>query len=384
MAITDNDTYPLWYIQQVEGIRTDVRLVNLQLLYNDSYINQMKEKLYSSAPLPITMPEKKYVQGIRDVLPYVDYGLTDSVELKDLFDVLVSDNEDDKIEMQDGSKENFLPTKKFKLSVHTDQLIKTGTISPEEKNLVAPVMEWNYTKNYVTKSDLAVMDILVHNNWKRPVYFSAGTSSDSYFGLDNYLHLEGYAYRLLPFKRDISDKRNKSETAHSQPMYDHLMNKFQLNSFKKTAYLDPESRRIANMTWNSFNTLAANLYQEGKASQAKNVMFKALDNLPLHNYTITDTVIKYRSAINLYQLHEINKATILVKSAVKFLNSELTYYASLNEEDQRFAVNDIRDVASLLESFKQMANTYKQELVSKEIDDIYKSLEDKLIFSLQG
>ena len=363
----DNDTYPLWYAQQVLGVRKDIRLVNTELLYKASYIDQLKKQLFDSAPLPITMNGDTYVDGKRDVLPFVDYGIADSVELTDLFGVLISDNAADKVQMQSGSMENFLPTKKFKMKVDANQVVKSGTLPAQDKNNISSAMEWIYPKNFLAKNDLAMLDIIAHNNWKRPIYFCATMGSDSFFGLEKYFHLEGLAYRLLPLKREKTDQRDAMDVTHSNVMYTNVMNKFQLSSFKKAKYLDTESQRVANLTWNIFNSLASNLAAENKVDKAKLVMVKALNALPLRNYSVADTAVKYRTAGNLYALNETDKANDLVKSATNFLSSELNYYSSLNQEDQEMNRNDIGNVLSLLNAFQKMADANGQAGISKEI-----------------
>ncbi|MGV3508642.1 MAG: DUF2723 domain-containing protein, partial [Sphingobacteriaceae bacterium] len=182
----DNDTYPLWYVQEVEGVRPDVRIVNLSLLGTDWYIRQMKEKVNQAEALPITMPNSKFVQGVRDVIRYYDWNVEGYTELKTVFDIITSDNEADKIAMQDGSKDNILPTKKLKLTIDPNQVLKTKTVSADQSANILPSLEWTYNKDYVTKAELAMFDILAHNNWKRPIYFAVTVPSDNYIGLQNY------------------------------------------------------------------------------------------------------------------------------------------------------------------------------------------------------
>jgi len=316
------------------------------------------------------MNEANYVDGIREVLPFVDYGIADSVELKELFEVLTSDNAADKVQMQDGSMENFLPTKKFKLKVDANQVVQSGTLPARDKNNIVSAMEWVYPKNFLGKNDLAMLDIIAHNNWKRPIYFCSTMGSDSFFGLEKYFHLEGLTYRLLPLKREKSDQRDPLDVAHSDVMYTNVMNKFQLSAFNKAKYLDTESQRVANLTWNIFNSLASNLAAEDKVDKAKAVMNKALSVLPLRNYSIADTAVKYRTAGNLYALNETVKANELVKSATSFLSSELNYYSSLNQEDQNLNRNDIGNVLSILDAFQKLADANRQTGISKEITEI--------------
>jgi len=374
----DNDTYPLWHAQEVEGIRPDVRIVNLQLMYDPSYVNALKRKLYQSNPLPLIMPEAKYTHGIRDVMPFVDYGITDSVELKDIFEVLISDNDSDKVSMQDGSRSNFLPTRLLKLKIDPKQLLSTGTIRPDELPFVSGEMKWNYNKNYVTRSDLALIDILSHNEWKRPVYFTVGLSPDSYFGLDNYLHLEGYTYRLLPF---TYDKRDKNERTHNREMFSNVMKKYNLSSFSASPYLDPESRRVSRQTWDMMNSLAENLLREGEAGQAKLVMKKAMKDLPLRNYEIADTVFRYRTAMNLYQLNETAMADSIVKSSAGFLGSELVYYAALDAAGQQRSAGEIEFILNILEAFRREAEHNGRKEIVKLIRGMYGSVEGKLMVS---
>lgn len=373
----DNDTYPLWYAQQVEGIRRDVRIVNLQLLFDPAYITALKKPAWESRPLPIRMTEEKYRTGVRDVLYYMDYGLSDSVELKDIYEVLVSDHEGDQVEMQDGSRQNILPTRKIRLTVDPKQLLATGTVTPEELSRVVQTMEWTYGKNHVTRSDLAVLDILAHNNWERPVYFTAGISQDSYFGLDKYLHLEGYAYRLLPLK-PREDARDKSQVTHSAAFYSNVMNKFRLESFRRPAYLDPESRRVSDQTWQLLNTLGENLVAEGKTEEARKLMGRILDNMPDRNYTIRDSVERYRAASTLYKLRETGRANDLMLKTVSFLEAELVFLAGLDKEDQESRVDDIRTCAALLNLIGEEAVRNKQDRISARVEAVFTSAEKAL------
>lgn len=363
----DNDTYPLWYAQEVEGIRTDVRVVCIQFLPDQAYINQMKKQLNLSAPLPIKMAENKYVDGTRDYIPYMDYGLTDSVELKDLLAVMTSDNKADQVEMNDGSFMNFLPTRKLKLSINSDQLVKTHTIKAADKDKVLPEMEWNFNKSYVSKGDLALLDILVHNNWERPVYFATSASDDTYMGLEKYLHLEGYAFRLLPLKPAINERGEKEDRTNTDVMFSNMMNKLDFSAFRKSSYLDPETRSMLFSTWTLNNTLTSNLIEEGKTQQANLLLQKSLRELPLRNYSIRDTVSRVYTIQNLYALNRVNEANKLAKETSAFVSQEFDYVSTLEPELQLAHRRDIELGLFVLNNLDKITAGNDQKRVNQEI-----------------
>jgi hypothetical protein len=373
----DNDTYPLWYAQEVEGIRTDVRVLCVQFLPDAAYISQMKKQMNQSAPLPVSMTESQYTDGTRDYLPFVDYGITDSVELKDLFAVMTSDQQEDKVQMSSGSYMNFLPTKKLKLTVDTDQLVKTHTIRNSERSRAAKSMEWVFNKPYASKGDLAIFDILVHNNWKRPIYFATSVSEDTYMGLDKYLHMEGYAYRLLPFKVEPGDTRDKTERTNTDAMYDHVVNKMDFSGFKKSAYLDPLTRNFMNGTWAMCNTLSTNLILEGKTQMADAVISKSLKELPLRNYSIRDTLSRIGTIQNLYALGHIKEANLLSKDTSDYLSQELRYIETLDPRYQQAHLQNIRLGLYVLGNLEKLSSGYRQEELNQMIRKNLNSLADK-------
>jgi len=358
----DNDTYPLWYIQEVEGYRTDVRVVNLQFLSSESYLNQMKRQQDKSAPLPIKMTNNQYKDGTRDYFRYVDYGLKDSVELSDLLAVLTSDNKDDKIEMNDGTLENFLPTKKFKLSVDKAQILATNTVSKADEGKIASQMEWTFPKNNAFKADLAMLDIIQTNNWKRPIYFSIGISSDSYIGLDKYLYMEGSTYRLLPLQPKA--EANKFELTNNNLAFEHYQN-FEFAGYKTAKYIDPESRRVLQGTWSFANTLTENLLKENQTAMAKKVVDKSLSELPLRNWSISDTVNKVSLIANLNQLKMDAKAIEISQQTAKYVAQEFDYILSLNPEQQINLLNDIKRGMYVLQSLQEIADKSKQTSLHK-------------------
>ncbi len=373
----DNNTFPLWYVQEVEGFRRDVRVVNIQYLSDESYINQMKVALNSSAPLPIRMPAEKYVNGVRDYLPYFDYGLKDSVELDELLAVLTSDEKADKLELSDGTFQNFLPTKRFKLTIDADQLVKTGTISKDDKEKVVPVMEWELKKNNLFKSDLAILDILANNNWERPIYFETYVSGDTYMGLDDYLYLEGNALRLLPFKTDPKNLQDKMERTNTDLMYKNVMQRFNLDEFRTAKYLDTETRSFAEGTWTILNTLTSNLVLEGKSVEAHKLLIKNMEEMPLKNYSVEDTINRCQTIENMYLLSETKAASTLSMATLDFIDKELTYISSLEPRRINSYEREIHIGMFVLNQLGKLAVVHQQTELSKKFQNKFAELQAK-------
>ncbi|PST84602.1 DUF2723 domain-containing protein [Pedobacter yulinensis] len=326
----DNDTYPLWYIQEVENVRPDVRIVNLSLFDTDWYINGMKQKQNESAPLPISMKAEQYVQGVRDVMYYQDYKIAQSQELKDVVDFLLSDAEEAKISLQDGSKTNFIPTKKLKMTVNPDEVISSGTVPAAQRDRIAPEIDWTFNKNYVTKGTLAMFDILAHNQWKRPIYFATTVPSEQFNGLDNYLYNEGLALRLMPFKPDTTAAA-RGELVNTDAMYEHVMNRFKWGNMTTAKYLDPQSSDDTFIMTSMFNNLISALIREGRTADALKAVAKYEQVIPKRFYSMNSVIGKYYMAENLYTLKQTEKANALVRSTADFIKKELTYLADVSQ-----------------------------------------------------
>jgi hypothetical protein len=373
----DNDTYPLWYIQEVENVRPDIRIVNLSLFDTDWYINGARQKQNESAPLPITMQPNQYVQGVRDVMPF-DQRLNGSVELKDIVGVLLSDNDDDKVAMQDGTKSNFLPTKDFKLTINPQDVINTGTVPAADADKIAPVMEWKFNKGYVTKGTLAMLDILAHNDWKRPIYFASTVPSSQYNGLDNYLYSEGLAMRLLPLKVDTVNKPNRDELQNTPVLYKNLMEKFKWGNMKTAKYLDPQSSDDTFIFTNLFNSLSTSLIKEGKIEDAKKVVAKYFEVMPQNFYGIRTVLGKYYMAENLYKLGQADKANAILSESADYIQKELNYLADISESKK--SLTGMQNIQTGLYFLNQMVETSKvvnQPKLTAKLETIFAGLEGR-------
>ena len=218
----DNDTFPLWYAQEVEGIRTDVRVVNLSLLNTDWYIDQQRRRAYESAPIPMGMAPEKYRQGTRDVIALLPASNDDSApytDLKSAMDFALNDRNMRELFTR-GKKDAWFRTNKFSIPVNKDRVIANGTVLAKDSASIADAVRWKIGKQVLLKNHFAVLDLLANFNWERPIYFAVTTGPDSYIGLQNYFRLEGLAYRLVPMQ---SSSRNPNQGPSKSTARRHMM-----------------------------------------------------------------------------------------------------------------------------------------------------------------
>jgi hypothetical protein len=374
----DNDTYSLWYDQEVEGIRPDVRIVNLSLFSGDWYIRQMTRKMNASEPLPITMTYDKYKEGVRDAIQFYDKKIVGSTDIKEVFDFITSDDDAAKVELQDGSKVNYLPTKSFKININPDEVVKSGVITADQKSKLVDTMKWKYASNFVTKDNLAFIDILAHNNWKRPICFTITVGQENMMGLQPYLYKEGFTYHLIPFKPDTASHDQLGKT-NTLVMYDNIMNKFKWGHFKTAKYLDPESTTMFYpVILSTVLDLTQNLIQEGHRDLALKVLHKYDAEMPDIYPFIDMARNKYYLVATAYTLNDISYANRFVNSIDTYLTDQLDYNYSLLQKDvSQVDGRAVQIGLSLLNGVSQLAKENHQTAISDKLQKQLKDYESK-------
>jgi hypothetical protein len=363
----DNETYPLWYAQEVEGIRTDVRVVNLSLLGMDWYIDQMREKSLEGDSVSFTIPSTKYVQGSRDYIPFYDMKIGGVSELKDVINFVTSDDKAAMMQTRSGKSINVLPTKLVRVKINKADVIAAGLVKAEDSAMIADYLEFQLNKDGLVKNDLMVLDLLANHTWTRPIYFAATMGADNYYGLNEYLALEGLALRLTPMRKP----RNPMGTPGSvnvDVMYDNVMNKFKWGNMNdSTVYIDPETARMSYSFRIQFFQLADALFNEGKKDSCEKVMNKLFEILPKAPTSLQYKVFDFRFVDIYYRCGKNEKANSLANSIVKEITQNLDYYKQFTGKKMNMYTEEVQQGIAILNEIGRISGQYNEAKLSDDV-----------------
>ena len=357
-TIGDNDTFPLWYAQEIEGVRTDVKIVNTSLFMTDWYIDQMKTKTYESDPLPISFTHDQYVGDKLDYVAHIP-KVESRWDIKDL--IAFIKNPKSTVDMQNGQTIHFYPTNKIRIPVDKNTIIKNKVVNPKDNDSIVPYIDLDIKGSALYKNRLMMLDIVANNNWKRPIYFSGGAfDSEDYLWMKEYLQLEGMVYKLVPIRTILTKDASPLDMGQidADKMYAKVMKWDWGNSESPNIYHDPETRKNSVNYRSYLSRLMNQLILEGKKDKAKNIINLAMTKMPVEYFDYYSLVEPFAGGY--YKIDEPLKAQQLLDKLILKYRENLNYYGKLAPSEQTSIaipiITDIERYRSLLTVMKENAD----------------------------
>ena len=339
-TIGDNDTFPLWYMQEIEGYRTDIRIVCTSLFMTDWYIDQMKMKTHNSDPIPSSFNREQYKGSLRDYSLFVE-RTEEPLLLSEILQFVSLEDERAKISLDSGNKVNYFPTKKVIYPIDKNTIIKNKVVNSKYYDSIVPQIEFTITDKALYKNRLMMLDIVNENNWKRPIYFTGGSfGEDDYIWMKNYLQLDGMCFKLVPLKTPTDDPNPmRMGSIDADKMYSIVMKWDWGNSGNSTIYHDPETRKNSITYRTNLARLMETLLLEGKNDKAEKVIDLAMAKMPIAYFEYYSMVEPF--AMGYYEVGKKDKARKVVAELIQKYQESLTYFSGFKLADQYYYASDI-------------------------------------------
>ena len=382
-TIGDNDTFPLWYVQEIENYRTDIRIICTSLFATDWYVDQMKRKAYESDPIPSQLTHDLYRYGNRDVI-YLQKITENRWDIEDFLNWIGSDRPETKLRYyleKNGADLSeypestldlvYYPTDKIRVQVNKENVLKSGLVKEKDSALIVDYIDIDLP-GALAKNRIMMLDILANNDWERPIYFSGGSfDSAEYIWMKEYLQLDGMAYKLVPIR---TKNRSPFEMGRidTDLMYDVVMNWEWGNSGSPEIYHDPQTRSQGLSLRSNLARLMEALIAENKIEKASEVIDLAMTQLPVDRYGFYTFVEPFLDGY--YKVGETTRARELFDTLIGVYKDRLDYYEGTSLDQQ---YEQIEEILADMEAYKRVID------IAIENDDRQLAEKETLLFNEQ-
>ena len=368
----DNDTFPLWFNQEVDGVRTDVRIMNSSYLDGEWYVDEMKCKANDAEGIPFSLPSRKY-SFVNDWVP-VNSKIDRVVEAKEVMEFVLSDDRRTKTDMGIGEPCDYIPTKRIALPVDKDAAVASGIVAEKDRHLMVDTVYINISATSLSRSELMLLDMLSHFDWKRPIYFTQVYVLQK-FGLLDYLQFDGYSYRfvpiLTPYKDTWSIGRIDADYA-----YDKLMNVMRYgNLHRQDVYVDyfTQYNLMVSRAREAFARVAREYIKQGNTERAMELLERGLKVLPIDKLRFTEANT-YPFIECYYELGEGDKGDALLLAYGDTLIDYIEYYLSFDGVQGDMVASAMYDRLDELSRLYYLAAYYDRQDVVYSINEYYRTL----------
>ncbi|WP_435261326.1 glycosyltransferase family 117 protein [Tenacibaculum sp. nBUS_03] len=363
-TIGDNDTFPLWYMQQVEGIRPDIKIVNTSLFQTDWYIDQMKKKTYDADPIPSTLTHDQYKYGTLDLAYHIPHPrFKDSImSIKNFMRWIESDNKVTYyIDEENNVKEKFYPTNRIRIPVNKENALKTGLVAQKDADKIVDYIDITIDPQGIAKNRILMLDILNNFDWKRPIYFTGGANADEeYIWLKDYLQLDGMSYKLVPIKTSNKGK-SMFDMGRIDPekMYANVKKWDWKTINNGKIYLDEQSKRNAISLRNNLMRLSEEFLKLNDSVNAKDVLDLSLYKMPIKDFDHYSISLGYPELY--YKIGDKDKARETAETLIDIFQQNLIYYTNFKGGDEQLVFENIDTNLYMYQNIVRQITQYDED-----------------------